>query len=235
MEKRIFAAEAQAGQYLAQTVDAVLRKKPDAVLCLAAGHTSLPAFAAMAEMGTDFSRARILGLDEWLGVPAGQEGSCAYFLQKNLFSRINARPENIVLFDSMAEAAAACAAIETQLLAWGGIDYLLLGMGLNGHLALNEPGDRFDRGPHEAPLSQTTLAVAPKYFPEGMPPIKSGVTLGIKNLLKARRIQLAVFGAHKAEAVQKLLSYAQPCEAFPATALYLAENAELVLDEAAAR
>ena len=232
---RIFATEAQAGHYIAQTVASVLREKPDAVLCLAAGHTSLPAFAAMAEMEVDFSQARILGLDEWLGVPADQEGSCAYFLQKNLFSRINARPENIVLFDSMAkDAATACAAIENQLKAWGGIDYLLLGMGMNGHLALNEPGDRFDRGPHEAPLSETTLAVAPKYFPEGMPPIKSGVTLGIQNLLAAGRIQLAVFGAHTAAAVQKLFSYEQPTEEFPATALDLAENAELVLDEAAA-
>lgn len=235
MKKQTFANERQAGEYIAGAIDALLKEKPDAVLCLAAGHTSLPVFDAMQELGTDFSRARVLGLDEWVGVPAEQEGSCAYFLEKNLFSKINVKKENIVLFDSMTQdAAQTCEGMQAQLEAWGGLDYLLLGMGMNGHLALNEPGDSFEKGPHVVPLSETTLAVAPKYFPEGMPPIREGMTLGIRNLLATRQIHLAVFGAHKAAAVGKLLSYDRPSEEFPATALRLAGNAELVLDEAAA-
>lgn len=234
MKKLVFRTEEEAGLYIARTIDTLLKENPRAVLCLAAGHTSLPVFDAMEALGTDFSKARVIGLDEWVGVPADVEGSCAYFLGKNCFSRINVKEENVVLFDAMAtDLEAECHKMEAQIEAWGGMDYLLLGMGMNCHLALNEPGDSFKRGAHVAPLSETTKKVAPKYFPEGMPPITSGITLGIKNLLAARQIQLAVFGAHKAPAVARLLQ-SEPDEALPASALYLAEHAELVLDESCA-
>lgn len=216
--------------YAADTICGILREKPDAVLCLAAGHTSIPVFEELIRRETDFSRTRFIGLDEWVGVAREQEGSCAWFLDRHFFSRIRAERENIVLFDAMADdLQQECARMEAQLQRWGGMDYLLLGMGMNGHLALNEPGDGFDRGAHPVALSETTLQVAPKYFPAGMPPITQGITLGIGTLLRAAHIQLAVFGAHKKEAVRKLLS-SGVSEAFPATALHLSDQAELLLD-----
>ena len=236
MKLRIFDTKEQAAVCAADTVEGILNKKPDAVLCLAAGHTSIPIFDELAGRRTDFSRARFIGLDEWAGVPAGQEGSCAWFLEKNFFSRVNAKRENISLFDGMArDLEAACQDMEERLSLWGGIDYLLLGMGMNGHLALNEPGDGFVRKAHPVTLSQTTIHVAPKYFPGGMPPITEGVTLGIGTLLGAGKIQLAVFGAHKKEGVKRLLELSQkPDTRFPASALYLADAAELLLDGEAA-
>lgn len=233
MNKLIFKTPELAAVHAAKTVDRLLRGKPDSVLCLAAGHTSLPIFDAIIRMGTDFSKARFIGLDEWVGVSPQTEGSCAYFVEQNFFSRIAVCRENIRMFDAMARPADACAAMERQLTAWGGIDYLLLGMGMNGHLALNEPGESFASGVHEAPLSSTTKQVAPKYFPAGMPPITSGVTLGIRNIIEARHIQLAVFGAHKAPAVAALLQ-TKADESLPATVLHNAAHAELLLDEAAA-
>ena len=234
MKKRIFETQEKAAVYAADTIESVLKKKTDAVLCLAAGHTSIPVFDELVKRNTDFSKARFIGLDEWAGVPKEQEGSCAYFLEKNFFSRARVDHENIVLFDAMAaDLEQACKDMEDQLKEWGGMDYLLLGMGMNGHLALNEPGDSFSQEAHVAELSARTIQVAPKYFPSGMPPITQGITLGIGTLLKARCIQLAVFGAHKKNGVKELLS-GEPREEFTATALYLAEIAELLLDAEAA-
>lgn len=234
MKKLVFETAELAADHAAETVAALLAQKPNAVLCLAAGHTSLPVFEAFFRHGLDFSRARFVGLDEWVGVAPGVEGSCASFLEKNFFSRTNVRRENIRLFNALArDLAAECAAMERQLEAWGGIDYLLLGMGMNGHLALNEPGDAFERTAHVAELSDTTKTVAPKYFPADMPPLRQGITLGVADFLRARRVQLAVFGAAKAPVAARLIKLA-PTTDLPATALHLLPDAELLLDAAAA-
>lgn len=233
MDIKTFDTAALAAGYAADTVEALLREKPDAVLCLAAGHTSLPVFDELARRGLDFSLARVIGLDDWLGVGPDTDGSCAAFLGHNFFSRVNLKPENIRLFNALApDPEAECAAMERQLADWGGLDYLLLGMGMNGHLALNEPGDSFARRAHVVPLADTTKQVAPKYFPAGMPPITQGITLGIADFMEARCIQLAVFGAHKAPVVARLLAQA-PSEDLPATALKALPQAQLLLDRAA--
>lgn len=235
MKTWVFETQQKAASYAVETIENILTEKPDAVFCLAAGHTSIPIFNALAEKELDFSKARFIGLDEWVGVPKSQKGSCAYFLNEHFFSRISVKKENVVLFDAMAEnLEQECTRMEEQIKRWGGIDYLLLGMGMNGHLALNEPGDDFERTAHVTELSQTTLLVAPKYFSQEMPPIVSGITLGIGTMRKARRIQLAVFGSHKREGVAHLQSLSTPDLGFPATALYLVKEAELLLDQEAA-
>jgi 6-phosphogluconolactonase/glucosamine-6-phosphate isomerase/deaminase len=234
MDKLIFENEAQAGFYAADTAATLLRAKPKAVFCLAAGHTSLPVFDAIIKRNLDFSQARFVELDEWLDLSPEESGSCRRFMTENFFSRINARAENICLFDSVSgDPGAECGRVREQIARWGGIDYLLLGIGMNGHLALNEPGDDFNRGVHTVTLSETTRRVAPKYFPAGMPPITAGITLGIADILAARRIQLAIFGSHKADLARRLLAYTAPDPDFPASALLMSEAVELLLDKAA--
>ena len=234
MKKLVFENEKAAGEYAAAAIKDVLQEKKDAVFCLAAGHSSLPVFSAIQEAGLDFSEARFIELDEWMDVPAAAEGSCTWFLNTHLFSKVNARPENIYMFDNTApDLQAECSRMESKIEELGGIDYLLLGMGMNGHLALNEPGDSFENGVHVIELAPKTLEVAQKYFAAGMPAITGGLTLGIKNLLAARKIQLSVFGKHKHDVVCRLLSGQTPNEAFSASALYQAEGVELLLDKAA--
>jgi 6-phosphogluconolactonase/glucosamine-6-phosphate isomerase/deaminase len=156
-------------------------------------------------------------------------------MRNNFFFRVRVREEQLCLFDPLTEnPAEECRRVEGRIDRWGGIDYLLLGMGMNGHLALNEPGSGFAEGARAVPLSQTTLEVAPKYFPADMPPITEGITLGIANILAARRIQLLVSGTHKREIVCRLRTAAGPDPALPASALLDADQAELLLDRAAA-
>ena len=101
MDIKTFDTAALAAEYAADTVEVLLREKPDAVLCLAAGHTSLPVFDELARRGLDFSLARVIGLDDWLGVGPDTDGSCAAFLGHNFFSRVSLKPENIRLFNAL--------------------------------------------------------------------------------------------------------------------------------------
>lgn len=236
MKEMVVDTPQQGGAQIADAIVVLLASKPDALLCLAAGHSSLPVFeqlVAAKKRGADFSRARFVGLDEWLGVPPDSEGSCHSFLHRNLFGPLGIKEEQICLFNSLCDdPEAECGRIETHIDRCGGIDFMLLGLGLNGHLALNEPGASFELGAHVAPLSQTTKEVAPKYFSGEMPPLTHGLTLGIRNILAARSIYLGVFGAHKRQVVQALRDGAVT-EQMPASALKNCPHALLVLDREA--
>ena len=131
--------------------------------------------------------------------------------KNHFFSRVKVNREQIRLFDGMApDPEKECGEMEACLHGWGGMDYLLLGMGMNGHLALNEPGDGFDRKAHPVKLSQTTVRVAPKYFPSGMPPISGGITLGIGTLTAGEKNPTGGFGTHKRRITEQLLTNGNP-------------------------
>lgn len=237
MTQQVFETDIQAAAYCAAAIEELIKRKPDAVLCLAAGHTSLPVFERLLEASSqkriDFHQVRFIGLDEWLNVSADMDGSCASFLHRNLFDALNIPPEHLCLFDGKtSNPEAECIRVESCIERWGGIDYMLLGMGMNGHLALNEPGDSFSKGAHVTALDSTTKSVAPKYFSAGMPSLEHGITLGIRNILSAGLIHLTVLGAHKKDAVTKLLNAEIHCD-FPASVLKSCSHAVLILDKAA--
>ena len=218
---------------IAEELAALTAKKPEALLCLAAGHSSLGVFDAMVAMQeshkADFSHVYIIGLDEWSGKATADDGSCSGFLYHNCFDRLPIPPDHIHLFDGMyTDAAAECQAAEGYIAEHGGIDYMLLGMGMNGHLALNEPGTSFELRTHETELSETTRTVGQKYFSR-QTALAGGITLGIRNILDSRRIVLLVNGEHKRPVMSKLLEL-PVTTAFPATVLKTAANAEIVTE-----
>ena len=234
MKKKIFDTSPQAAEYIADTVAAILAKKADTLFCFAAGHSSLEAFTAIIKRDLDFSNARFVAMDEWLNIAPDADGSCTNFLYVNFFNKINAKQENICCFDGFSSnPEAECKAVEMQIAAWGGLDYLLLGMGMNGHLALNEPEESLELGTRVVELAEKTKAVAVKYFSKGMPSITQGITLGVKAMLKARVVQLGVFGEHKREPVNQLFTYQIPNKEFPASAIMGRGNVEIILDQAA--
>jgi len=238
MKTFVFENETLAAEAVCDAVKKTLAEKPDALFCFAAGHSSLAAFAALAacekKNEIDFSSAWFVGMDEWRNVAANEKGACAYFLRENFLSKTTIPENHIRLFDGLAKSPEAeCLAVTNFIRERGGIDYLLLGVGMNGHLALNEPGSDLSLGARLVRLSDTTRQVAPKYFPKEMPPIEEGLTLGIKDLLAAKRIQVVLTGTHKNPVVKRLLAN-EPPQDFPASVL-LKTNAELLLDAAAER
>lgn len=233
MTEHIFESAQALGEKVAEEICALLQEKPDALICLAAGHSSLCTFAALIEKkreGFDFSGMHFIAMDEWANMNDTDEESCGGFLQKNFLRPMEIVPEKYYLFDGSAEdRAGECERAERFIDGHGGIDYMLLGIGMNGHLALNEPGCDLNGSAAWIEISDTTKSVGQKYF-SGAAELTGGVTLGLKDIKAARNIVLAITGEHKREMVRKLREVKAPTADFPASALVNLPHARAYID-----
>ena len=153
----------------AKVIAAQIALKQDTVLGLATGSTPVGAYRQLAEWNQkgalDFSQVRTFNLDEYHGLAGDHPQSYRYFMEKHLFSQINILPENThVPKGDCAEVPAECASYDSKILAAGGIDLQLLGIGHNGHIGFNEPAECFVLPTHEVALSQRTLEANSRFF-----------------------------------------------------------------------
>ncbi len=223
-------------QHTAEHIATVINQKPDARLCLSSGDTPIETyrrFVRLAQAGrVDASRCTFVGLDEWVGFGAEDFGSCTYSVYHELFLPLNLRPEQVHVFDAKAaDLAAECARIDTLIDERGGLDLLLVGMGMNGHIALNEPGTPFTNGCHVIDLAESTKTVGQKYFKEKTV-LERGITLGLRHLTQAREVILLVSGEKKAPMLQQALT-GPLTEQVPASIIQTHSNARVWVDEAA--
>lgn len=236
METKAFSDYSKMCKAIAIEIANTVRKNPQALICLAAGHTSLGVFDEMIAMAKDgsisFDRCTFIGLDEWAGKGYGDDGSCVGFMRINLFDKLGIQEDRIVFYDGKGDLSAECTRVDNYLKLNGPIDYVLLGMGMNGHLGLNEPGTPFDRYSHVVELDDTTKTVGQKYFKENTG-LTGGITMGMLHVKEAKRVVLMVNGAKKAELVKKLIN-SEPNEALPASFIKSLESASLYLDNEAA-
>lgn len=222
--------------HCAQLVRDQLRAKPDSLLCFPAGSTVTGTCRFLREMQqsgeVDFSRALFVALDEWVGLEDESE-DCTHFLTKHLYGALGLRKEQVTLFDThAADLQQECRRIDQWIEQHGGIDLMLLGLGMNGHLGLNEPGCSFGAYAVVVTLSDTTMNVGQKYF-SSPTKLTQGITLGIGHMFQTRKVVLQVAGEAKREVVQKMYALA-PTADFPGTVMQLLPGALVVLDEAAA-
>lgn len=244
MEKLIFNTPEALGEYSAALIDQTLRQKPDALLCISAGDTQRPMLAAMRRWGPEqrarLRYARFILLDEWLGLGADDEGSCAHFMHTQLFTPLEVPADRVRGFDATAQdLRAQCEAADVWLLEQGPIDLLIVGTGMNGHVGFNEPGADPAAGAHSLVLDTLTQAVGQKYF-GGKPTPRAGITLGLRDLLAARRVLVQATGAHKAPVIQNAAAVAANAQRMesdpmiPPVARFLAlPNTVLAVDYAA--
>lgn len=225
------------GNAEAQRIAKLLREKPDALLCLAAGQSAICVFDRLIEMNrageVDFSKAHIVGLDEWCDYPE-YEGSAKWILDTTFFNMINLDRSRMRMFNSNpADPEAECREIERYIDDHGKIDYMILGVGMNGHVALNEPGVDLTLGAHVAQLADKTKEVSAKYFENGMPALTRGLTLGYKNIFEAKDLVVIFDGAHKAPIVKKFME-SPVTNAFPVTNIKSSSTVRVVMDQLAA-
>ena len=230
MELRKFESEEAIAKATADLFCEQLKKKPDSVLCVAAGHSSIGPLQILVERfkrgEVDFSEAKFIAMDEWLHMNETVPGSCGDFLHKQFLDHVNFKKQNVCLIDGCAEdMEAECAALKVDIEKAGGFDIILLGMGMNGHLALNEPGTPFDSTVHTTQLDPITKEVGKKYF-EDTPQLTGGVTIGLGDMAEGRDVVLIVFGEKKREIIQKLLD-SEPTTALPASFLKTLPHARL--------
>lgn len=221
----------------AEMIAEVIRHKPTALLCFPAGETSVGTFEHLIRMNKEkkvtFKNCKIVGLDEWLNLGKMKSENCRSFLGKYFFDQIDYSVENICFFDGeAADPEAELSKTEDFIKEHGPVDMMLLGVGMNGHLGLNEPGTSFDLYSHIVDLDEVTRRVGQKYF-SGDVKLTRGITLGIKQILDSKKVILQVSGARKKPVVTRLLKDELTTD-FPASALMLHKNSYLFLDKEAA-
>ncbi len=223
--------------FAAGKIVSFVKQKPRAVLCVGSGDTPVGTYRNLVkqqrEGSVDFSRCVFIGLDEWVGMDASDEGSCQYSLAHELFIPLNAPAENVHLFNAKAaDLQAECRKIDNVIEAHGGIDLMIVGVGMNGHIALNEPGTPFTLYSHVVNLDEITVQVGQKYFSR-QTPLTQGITIGLQHLMNSKEVLLLANGKRKAPVVQRALE-GLVTEQFPASIVQKHANAWVLLDEGAA-
>lgn len=211
--------------------------KPDSVLGLATGSSPIGLYRLLSDRHRagelDFSRVTTVNLDEYKGLGPSNPRSYRYFMQENLFDHVNIPADRSFLPDGLAaDDAAECARYDALLEAVGPIDLQLLGLGNNGHIGFNEPGDFFSAGTHCVALSESTCAANSRFFACESEVPRFAYTMGIGSIMHARRILLIVSGEAKAEILHKALK--GPITPWvPASVLQLHRDVVVVGDDAA--
>ena len=221
----------------ANLISAQIIMKPNCVLGLATGSTPVGTYrqlVAWYEKGDlDFSEVMTVNLDEYKGLTRENPQSYYYFMNENLFGKVNINKTRTFLPDGTEpDSKTACENYNEILRAVGDVDLQLLGLGHNGHIGFNEPGESFSTETHCIDLSEQTIKANARFFETLEEVPRQAYTMGVKTIMSARRILIIVSGEDKAEIVKRAF-FGPITPQVPASILQLHRNVTLVADEAA--
>lgn len=221
----------------ANLISAEVIRKPDCVLGLATGSTPVGTYRQLSAWNQkgdfSFKDVRTVNLDEYLGLPPTHDQSYRYFMQENLFDKIDIPFEHTHVPDGMAaDPEQECRRYDELVRSLGYADLQLLGLGRNGHIGFNEPEDCFRKETHVVELTQNTIEANARFFENEAAVPKKAITMGIGCIMAARRVLLVASGANKAEAVYRTVCgpITPQC---PASILQLHNDVVIVGDEEA--
>ena len=215
----------------------VVKNKPDAVLGLATGSTPIGLYKNMIkdhkENGTSYKAIRTVNLDEYAGLDYSSDQSYVYFMRSNLFDHIDIDLKNTNIENGKAEDRQAECDRYNALLEVMQQDIQVLGIGSNGHIAFNEPGTPFGSVTHIVDLAESTIKDNSRMFASIDEVPRQAFTMGLKNIMNAKKILILANGANKAKAVYGLVK-GEVTENLPASVLQLHPDCIVIADEAAA-
>ncbi len=237
MQVKIFTDHQSLSESVATEVVALINSKPEAVICFASGETPRLACRKLVEKirneKTDISRCSFIGLDEWVGIPPENEGSCHYFFKHELIEPLSIPSQQFHLFDAMSDQLGEeCLKMDRLIAEKNGIDLIIVGIGMNGHIGFNEPGVLFTNYSHVIDLDETTRTVGQKYF-KTQQTLDKGITLGLQHLLDSRKAILMANGSKKAAVIKKTIED-QVTNDFPASIMQSHPYGFVMIDEEAA-
>jgi galactosamine-6-phosphate isomerase len=219
-------------QHAAELIVGEIRSQPDLLICAAAGSTPTRTYHILAEEIRTrphfFDRIQIAKLDEWGGLDTNHEATCEAYLQRHLIRPLNISTKRYIAFRSDAEdAQAECKRIRALIKNHSSIDLCILGLGTNGHLGLNEPGESLQPFAHVAVLSESSLKHPMLKPVNGL--VSWGFTFGMADILQSKKILLLVSGSQKREQLGRLLTPVISPQ-FPASFLWLHSNVTVLYD-----
>lgn len=215
----------------ASIIGAQVINKPDCVLGLATGSTPIGTYENLAkayEAGVlDFSKVKSINLDEYCGLSGDNNQSYRYFMNENLFNKVNIDKANTFVPDGTAkDSEKECERYEALCESLGYADLQLLGIGHNGHIGFNEPACAFAAKTHCVKLQESTINANSRLFEKKEDVPTSAFTMGIGTILKAEKI-LLVGGADKKEIIEKAI-YGAVTPEVPASALQLHKDVTVI-------
>ncbi|NTY62739.1 glucosamine-6-phosphate deaminase [Mycolicibacterium sphagni] len=240
MEVIILEDDQQIGTIAADAIEALLTRKPTAVLGLATGSSPLSIYDELAdryEAGRiTFRQARGFTLDEYVGLPADHPERYRNVIDAVFVSRVDFAPGAVAGPDGLAaDIPAACAGYEEAIDAAGGIDLQILGIGTDGHIGFNEPGSSLASRTRIKTLTSQTRVDNARFFDGDVDRVPTHcLTQGLGTIMAARHVILVATGRAKAQAVHELVE--GPVSAmWPATVLQHHPHVTALLDGGAAR
>ncbi|WP_432489300.1 glucosamine-6-phosphate deaminase [Kineococcus sp. SYSU DK018] len=239
MEVVILDSPHQAALLAAESVRALISRQSQAVLGLATGSSPLALYAELIrrhEAGElSFSGVKAFTLDEYVGLPAGHAESYREVIRRELEVHVDFAPDAVQGPNAQAaDLAQACAQYENAIIAAGGVDLQILGIGTDGHIAFNEPGSSLNSLTRVKTLTAQTRKDNARFFHDDIDAVPAlCLTQGLGTIQRARHLVLLATGEAKAAAVAAMVE--GPLSAScPASVLQLHPHATVLLDEAAA-
>lgn len=217
----------------ADIVSSVVIENPNAVLGLATGSTPIGLYKELVNKYKkgiiDFENVKSINLDEYYGIDKEDENSYSYFMNEYLFKYINIKKENIYIPNGMNEDEKEECSNYNQIIDNNEIDIQVLGLGHNGHIGFNEPNIFFNKRTNLVNLSLETINANKRFFIEKEVPSKA-YTMGICDIMRAKKILLLVSGVDKANILKDVLCK-EINPLIPGTILRLHHNLIIVADE----
>jgi glucosamine-6-phosphate deaminase len=216
----------------------IVRKKPNCVLGLATGSTPIGLYKELIRMsheeGLDFSQVTTFNLDEYLGLGPAHDQSYRYFMEKNLFEKLKARPKTTHVPDGLApDPDDYCERYEEMITQAGGIDLQVLGIGRDGHIGFNEPSSSLGSRTRLKTLTEETIQDNARFFASMDDVPRFAITMGVGTIFEARRCVLMASGLNKAKVVAQAVEGPVTAQV-TASALQLHRDTIVILDEDAA-
>lgn len=218
----------------ADRIEQLVNADPECVLGLATGSTPLDLYADLAkdyeEGKVSFKGVTTFNLDEYCGLDGDHDQSYRYFMNENLFNKVDIDLRNTHVPTGLGnDLEVEGKRYDEAIIDAGGIDLQLLGLGHNGHIGFNEPCDEFPKGTHVVELTKSTINANSRLFDSIDEVPRKAITMGIGTIMAARSVLVVASGADKADIVkQAFLGPVTP--EVPASILQFHPDALVIVD-----
>ena len=235
MEIKLISSYDEMSKLAAKMVAKKIKDKPNTVLGLATGSTPEGMYRELVKMykedELDLSQVVTFNLDEYLGLSPDHPQSYHYYMYENFFNHVNIKEENIYIpKGDTKDPVRECLNYEKEIEKVEGIDLQILGIGINGHVGFNEPDINLEAETHIIQLSDDTITANSRFFRNLDEVPKRAITMGMKTIMKSKKIILMAWGLEKKEAVLKAIPRHINTE-IPASLLQLHNDIILIVDK----